>query len=98
MKKILIIRFSSIGDIVLTTPVIRCLKQQLGDVEIHYLTKIPFKGMLEQNPYLSKIHAISKDVNEVIADLRKEKFDQVIDLHNNLRSSEVKLKLGKISS
>jgi len=41
VKKILVIRFSSIGDIVLTTPVIRCLKKQLN-VEVHYLTKTSF--------------------------------------------------------
>ena len=39
MRKILIIRFSSIGDIVLTTPVVRCVKQQLKDIELHVLTK-----------------------------------------------------------
>ncbi len=37
--KFLIIRFSSIGDIVLTTPVVRCLKQQVAGAEVHYLTK-----------------------------------------------------------
>ncbi len=98
MKKILIIRFSSIGDIVLTTPVIRCLKQQLPDVEIHYLTKNSFKSILENNPYLTKVHAIDKEVDEVIEDLRKENFDFIVDLHNNLRSSQVKLKLMKPSS
>lgn len=97
MKKILIIRFSSIGDIVLTTPVIRCLKEQLVDAEVHYLTKKGFKGILEHNPYLSKIHTIEKDVKEVIAELKKENFDFVIDLHNNIRSAQVKMALGKPS-
>jgi lipopolysaccharide heptosyltransferase II len=95
VKKILIIRFSSIGDIVLTTPVVRCLKQQVADVEIHYLTKRPFKGILEHNPYISKIHTIEKDVQEIIDELKKENFDHIIDLHNNLRSSQVKMKLRK---
>ena len=55
--KVLIIRFSSIGDIVLTSPAIRCLKQQLdGDVEIHFLTKKAFKSTLIANPHLSKIY------------------------------------------
>ncbi|MCW3105479.1 MAG: glycosyl transferase [Bacteroidetes bacterium] len=95
MKKILVIRFSSIGDIVLTTPVVRCLKQQLADAEIHYLTKRSFRGILEHNPYISRIHTIDKDVSEVIEELKKENFDHIIDLHNNLRSSEVKMKLRK---
>lgn len=98
MKKILIIRFSSIGDIVLTSPVVRCIKLQKPEIEIHYLTKKSFKSILENNPYISKIHTLEKNVSEVIAELKKENFDFVIDLHNNLRSAETKLKLGKPSS
>ncbi|MFT6167062.1 MAG: heptosyltransferase-2 [Vicingaceae bacterium] len=96
--KILIIRFSSIGDIVLTTPVIRCLKKQLeGEVEIHYLTKKSYKSLLENNPYVTKIHSIEKSTNEVIEVLQKEGFDYVVDLHKNLRSSRVKRKLEGLS-
>jgi len=96
--KILIIRFSSIGDIVLTTPVVRCLKQQLeGEPEIHYLTKNSYSGLLENNPYITKIHSINKSTNEVIEELQKEKFDYVVDLHKNLRSSRVKQKLEGLS-
>jgi ADP-heptose:LPS heptosyltransferase len=98
MKKILIIRFSSIGDIILTTPVLRCLKTQLPETEIHYLTKKAFKGILEHNPYLSKIHTIEKEVKEIAEELRKENFDEVIDLHNNLRTLQTKLLLGKKAS
>jgi lipopolysaccharide heptosyltransferase II len=96
--KILIIRFSSIGDIVLTTPVIRCLKQQLPEAEIHYLTKKAFKSILARNPYLTKIHSIDKEVKEIAAELKKENFDFVVDLHNNIRSMQVKTALGKPSS
>lgn len=95
MKKILIIRFSSIGDIVLTTPVIRCIKQQKPEIEIHFLTKSSFKNILENNPYLTKIHTIEKDVKEVIEQLQKENFDFVVDLHNNIRSMQTKKALGK---
>lgn len=88
--KILVIRFSSIGDIVLTTPVLRCLKEQLyGDVELHYLTKKQYKSVVEYNPHLSKVHTIAKSTNEVIAELKLEKFDYVVDLHKNLRSRRV---------
>jgi ADP-heptose:LPS heptosyltransferase len=97
LKKILIIRFSSIGDIVLTSPVIRCLKKQLPEAEIHYLSKKSFRTLLESNPYIAKVHTIDKDVNEVMEELRKENFDYIIDLHNNLRSMTVKLKLMKKS-
>lgn len=97
MKKYLIIRFSSIGDIVLTTPVIRCLKEQTG-AEVHMLSKAQFKQILEPNPHLDKLHFINKDVDEVISELKKEAFDEVIDLHNNLRSLRVKKALGVKSS
>jgi len=83
--KILIIRFSSIGDLVLTTPVIRCLKNQT-DSEIHLIVKNKFSEVLKNNPYISKIWTIEKDTSEIIEALRKESFDFVIDLHYNFRS------------
>ncbi len=88
--KVLIIRFSSIGDIVLTTPVIRCLKQQHKNVEVHYLTKSSFKDVLIGNPYIDKLHLFKDDLNAVIEELIAESFDFIIDLHNNLRTSRVK--------
>ena len=94
MKKFLIIRFSSIGDIVLTTPVIRCLKKQLN-VEVHYLTKSSFKGILNNNPYVDKVHTIEKEISsELIAELKNEKFDFVADLHHNLRTLRLKKALN----
>lgn len=98
MKKILIIRFSSIGDIVLTTPVIRCIKEQKPNTEIHFLTKVSFKSILENNPNITKIHTIEKDVKEVITQLQKENFDFVVDLHNNIRSMQTKNALSKPTS
>ncbi len=95
--KILIIRFSSIGDIVLTTPVARCVKQQVNNAEVHYLTKKSFVPILESNPHIDKLHAIEKDISEVSAGLKKEKFDFIIDLHHNLRSAQVKSALKKSS-
>ena len=87
--KVLIVRFSSIGDIVLTTPVIRAVKQQLN-AEVHYLAKRPFRGILAHNPYVDKVYAIDKKVREVKAALEAENYDYVLDLHNNLRSRQVK--------
>ncbi|MEI6822126.1 MAG: glycosyl transferase, partial [Bacteroidota bacterium] len=93
MKKVLIIRFSSIGDIVLTTPIIRCVKQQMDDVEIHYLTKKSFAGLLINNPYISKVHCLETNLNDTIDILQKENFDCIIDLHKNIRTFRVKMKL-----
>ncbi|MCW3077421.1 MAG: hypothetical protein JWO32_2030 [Bacteroidetes bacterium] len=97
--KILIVRFSSIGDIILTTPVIRCLKMQMQGVEIHFVTKEVFKETVINNPYLSKVHLFKSDVSEIYNELKKEKFDLVIDLHKNLRSLRLKwfLKTKSIS-
>ncbi|HEB61698.1 MAG TPA: lipopolysaccharide heptosyltransferase family protein, partial [Bacteroidetes bacterium] len=97
-KKILIIRFSSIGDIVLTTPVSRCLKKQTAS-EIHYLTKASFESLLISNPNIDKVHTFKKNIKEVIPQLKKEQFDLIIDLHKNIRSTQVirALKLKSIN-
>jgi ADP-heptose:LPS heptosyltransferase len=91
--KILVIRFSSIGDIVLTTPVVRCLKQQLG-ADVHFLTKRNFEKILSSNPYIDRVFSIEKKVSEVIESLKAERYDAVIDLHGNLRSLQVKFALS----
>lgn len=88
--KFLIIRFSSIGDIVLTTPVVRCLKQQVEGAEVHYLTKKAFSGILKTNPYVDKVHELGDDWDAMITALKEEKFDYLIDLHHNLRTLRVK--------
>lgn len=92
-KKILIIRFSSIGDIVLTTPVIRCVKKQFPEAEVHYVTKEVFKNILIHNPYIDKVHTFKEDISELYEPLKAENFDVVIDLHKNLRSLRLKQKL-----
>jgi heptosyltransferase-2 len=96
--KFLIIRFSSIGDIVLTTPVIRCLRKTVTDADIHYLTKKSFAGILQSNPYINKVHLLDDDFDKLILELKSVKFDYIIDLHNNLRSLRIKKSLGKIPS
>src|SRR5579872_4755267 len=95
--KFLLIRFSSIGDIVLTTPVIRCLKKQVADAEIHFLTKSSYRTLIDPNPYITKAHYLEDDLDAVIGELKKENFDFIIDLHHNLRTLKVKLALRKKS-
>lgn len=94
-KKILIIRFSSIGDIVLTSPVVRCVKKQIPGATIHMLTKSVYAPMLEANPHIDKIYSFHKGLHEVIPKLRKEHYDLIIDLHKNLRSLRVRIALWK---
>ena len=95
--KFLIIRFSSIGDIVLTTPVIRCLKKQVADAEVHFLTKESFHSIVEHNPYIDKIHLFSHSWELMIHELKLEEYDHIIDLHHNLRTLRVKQLLDKPS-
>lgn len=97
MKKVLVIRFSSIGDIVLTSPILRCLKKQHPEIEIHYLTKSSFSFIVEQNEYVSKVHTIDNDIDEVLPQLKAEEFNFVVDLHHNLRTWRLKQKLKTAS-
>ena len=92
--KLLVIRFSSIGDIILTSPVIRCLKKQRPEAEIHFLTKVQFKDLVAHSPYVDRLHTIERDVDEVLPALKKEGFTEIIDLHHNLRTMKVKRALG----
>lgn len=95
--KILIIRFSSIGDIVLTTPVIRGLKEQVEESEIHYLTKPQYAEILSSNPNISKVHLLTEKFTEIIKTLKAEQFDYIIDLHNNLRSRRIQSSMRLMS-
>jgi ADP-heptose:LPS heptosyltransferase len=94
--KILILRFSSIGDIVLTTPIIRCLKQQIPNAEIHYLTKAKFSSLLNHNPYIDHLHSWTDGEESVIIDnLKLLDVDAVVDLHKNTRTKRIKAQLKK---
>ena len=96
MVKFLVIRFSSIGDIVLTTPVVRGLHEQVSHAEVHYLTRKEYAGLLRDNPHIQKIHILSERQDETIKALKKEGFDYVIDLQNNLRSLMIKRSLKRM--
>ena len=93
ITKVLILRFSSIGDIVLCSPVIRNIKKQTG-AEVHFLTKKRFSDLVSHNPYIDKLWTFEKEVDEVLAALKKEPYDLIIDLHKNLRSVRVRKSLG----
>ena len=97
MTKILVIRFSSIGDIVLTSPVLRCIKEQLPNVELHVLTKKQFSDLYSTNLHVDFVHEWGDDNQLVLSDLKVADFDFVIDLHKNLRTSKIKRHLRKES-
>jgi len=96
--KILVIRFSSMGDIIYTTPVVRCLKTQIPGVEVHFLTKPAFKYIYDNNPYVDKLLLLKATLAETINDIKAEHYDYIIDLHNNLRTFLIKLRTGVKSS
>lgn len=91
--KFLVIRFSSIGDIVLTTPVVRGLKQQVENAEVHFVTKKKFACLVSSNPYIDKVHFLEDNIARLIQQLAKEEYDYIIDLHNNFRSNKIKRRL-----
>ena len=97
MVKFLIIRLSSIGDIVLTSPVVRAIKQQVEEAEIHFLVKPAFRQVIEHNPYIDKIHVLQKNTGDTVSELYKEHFDYIIDLQKNLRTARIKRRLGIVS-
>lgn len=98
MAKFLIIRFSSIGDIVLTTPVIRCLRKKFPDAEIHFLTKHTYKNIVASNPYLNKIHTLGDSFELMLHELKTEEYDFIIDLHHNLRTLRIKKFLKNVKA
>jgi ADP-heptose:LPS heptosyltransferase len=92
--RLLFIRFSAIGDIVLASPALRCAKQQIPGVEIHFLTKKSMKAVSEANPYVDQFHYFDKDLSATIQELKACNFDYIIDLHKNLRTLRIRLALG----
>lgn len=95
MKRILVLRFSSIGDIVLTTPVLRCIKEQWTEpVELHFLCKDAFREVVEFNPHIDRLWTYSNKPHELAGKLRQQQFDLVVDLQHNRRSVLLTRKLG----
>jgi ADP-heptose:LPS heptosyltransferase len=92
--RLLFIRFSAIGDIVLASPALRCAKQQIPGVEIHFLTKKSMKAVSEANPYVDQFHYFDKNLSATIQELKACNFDYIIDLHKNLRTLRIRLALG----
>ena len=84
--KILVIRFSSIGDIVLTFHALRCLKEKHPNAEVHFLTKSTYKELLLASTFHDKTLFFDGDLKQTKGEIRKENYSHIIDLHNNLRT------------
>ena len=96
--KILVIRFSSLGDIILTTPCLRLLKEKYPNSKIYYAVKKKFSGILYKNPEINEVIPLT-DRQGILSYSKKirakEKFDLVIDLHNSLRSKILSWRIKK---
>jgi lipopolysaccharide heptosyltransferase II len=94
INNILIIRFSSIGDIILTSPLIRSLRAAYPGATIDFLIKEKYSELVKYNPDLSAVHELVTnefdELRDIVVKLRVQKYDLVIDLHNSLRSRYVR--------
>ncbi len=81
--RILVIRLSSMGDVVLATPALRWIKQQRPEARITFLTKPAFAPLLEGHPDLEACWQLGPGM---LARIRAARFDAVLDLHGKLRS------------
>lgn len=90
----LIVRFSSIGDIILTTPIVRCLKQQVVGCKIHYVVKAEYATLVKNNPHIDKVIEYTGDWDIMMRELKANKYNYIIDLHHNVRSLRLKKQLN----
>lgn len=87
INKVLVISLTNIGDVILTFPVIDILKRDFPSAKLSVVIGPKAKSLLEGNPYLDKVYIFNKHQAPRkslawILELRKEKFDLVIDLRN----------------
>jgi len=94
MKKVLVIRFGGIGDVVLASIAFRSICEAYPGCAVHVLTKAAFVPLVEHDPHVAKVHGFDGDFWGMLRELRRERFVFVFDLHNSLRSGLVRWGLG----
>ena len=94
MQRILLIRFSSIGDIVLTTPVVRALRGKYPNADIRFVTKRQYSELVLPNNYINGVFCLDNGLMALASELRGFKPDLVIDLHHNLRTRILRTLVG----
>ncbi len=92
VNRLLIIRLSSLGDILLTTPLLRSLKKQYPNIIIDFLLRADYTDVLKHNPFVTDIFTYT-DNNSTVLELKKHSYDLIIDLQNNFRSRKITRKL-----
>jgi len=98
--KLLVIRFSSIGDLTQALSIPSFVKSYVPNSQIHFVTRADLAQLLENHPNIDKLWALEKSLGfsgllKIIAELRKENYTHVYDAHNNLRSALIRLFLWK---
>jgi heptosyltransferase-2 len=91
--RILAIRFSSIGDILLTTPLFRALRSRHPAASLALLTKEPFTPLVADNPRLNEVIGFKpgQHLDQLAKELRSREFTHVLDLHGSLRSRALRV-------
>ena len=92
--KILVIRFSPVASIVMASPLLRCLKQQLPEAEIHFLTREEHRQAVEFNPHISRLHLLAHSRELMLEELVPEAYDLIIDLENDSTTHHISHFLG----
>lgn len=87
-RNVLIIRLSSLGDVLLTTPLIRSLKSKYPDINVDFVVKRQYSMVLKGNPYLRRIFFPDEEIDVT-------QYDVIVDLQNNLRSCKIRRKFEK---
>jgi len=85
VKKLLIIRLSSLGDILLTTPLIRSIKKQYPQISIDFILKEQYRDILKHNKFITNMLLYEKDEDK----LSSNNYNLIIDLQNNFRSRKI---------
>ncbi len=94
-EKILIIRLSSIGDIILSSPLIRCLRNKFPNSQIDFLVRNDYSDLVKYNPHLSKVIGFDirggfNSLKQLTRQLKQENYSIVLDIHNSLRSRYIR--------
>lgn len=95
IKRLLIIRLSSLGDVLLTTPLIRSIKTNYPEIQIDYIVKDQYVDALKHNPFVSCIFTYNNLEKSFLPKVNSElNYDLVIDLQNNLKSKQIVSKIN----
>src|SRR4051812_39188433 len=98
-QSILIIRLSSLGDIILTTPLMMELRKKYPDARIDFLVRKEYAGIVQQFPCISNLIILDTskgkgEIQRINKELYDSKYDHILDLHNNIRSRLLRKNLG----